>query len=215
MELALDLAPAAIDVPRIGWRKAAGEPGTLDASAVVPADGPIQITDFALTSRALSAEGSREARSSPFRIERLRLDPVRLGQSEGTVALRGDGALSLSLVADIDGRIAGHIAFSAVRIEDGSEHWYGLAPVAVAARDQGHGVGKALVRAGLTELERMGARGCVVLGDPGYYAQFGFRAQPTLLFPGVPAQYFQALAFAEAPMPGGRVRYHDSFYPDG
>ena len=138
------------------------------------------------------------------------------GHTENDIvdALRADGTLSLSLVADIDGRIAGHIAFSAVRIEDGSEDWYGLAPVAVAARDQGHGVGKALVRAGLTELERLGARGCVVLGDPGYYAQFGFRAHPTLLFPGVPAQYFQALALNGAALPAGRVRYHECFYPD-
>lgn len=129
-------------------------------------------------------------------------------------ALRADSALALSLVADIDGRVAGHIAFSAVRIEDGSAGWYGLGPVAVAARDQRHGVGKALVRAGLVELENLGAAGCVVLGDPGYYAQFGFRAQDTLIFEGVPAQYFQALALTDGPLPAGRVRYHDCFYPD-
>jgi hypothetical protein len=102
VKLALDLAPAAIDVPEIGWRKAAGEPGSLDASAVVPADGPIEITDFALASQALSAEGSLEARSSPFRIERLRLDRVRLGQSEGTVALRGAGTAGYEI--DVNAR---------------------------------------------------------------------------------------------------------------
>ncbi|MFC3550322.1 GNAT family N-acetyltransferase [Lysobacter cavernae] len=128
-------------------------------------------------------------------------------------ALRADDALSLSLVADIDGRIAGHIAFSAVRIEDGNPHWYGLAPLAVAPDDQRHGVGKALVRAGLIELERLGARGCVVLGDPGYYGRFGFRADSALVFEGVPPQYFQALALA-GERAAGRVRYHESFYPD-
>ncbi|MGH6905427.1 MAG: DUF3971 domain-containing protein, partial [Geminicoccaceae bacterium] len=48
VELALDLAPAAIDAPRIGWQKAAGEPATLDASMVIPAEGPIQVPKFLL-----------------------------------------------------------------------------------------------------------------------------------------------------------------------
>jgi predicted N-acetyltransferase YhbS len=56
----------------------------------------------------------------------------------------------------------------------------------------------------------MGASGCVVLGDPGYYGRFGFKAGDGLVFPGVPAEYFQALSFnykyahnilARAPLP--------------
>lgn len=88
--LALDLAQVAIDVPRIGWRKDAGEPGTLDASMVIPAEGPIQVTDFQIATPTLRAEGSLEAQTSPFRIEQLRLDRLRLGETDATVLLRRD-----------------------------------------------------------------------------------------------------------------------------
>ncbi|MGH6896483.1 MAG: AsmA-like C-terminal domain-containing protein [Geminicoccaceae bacterium] len=88
VELALDLAPVAIDAPRIGWHKAAGEPATLDLSAVIPPEGPIRVPQFRLASRTLRAEGSLEAHLAPFQIERLRLDRVRLGDSDATVVLR-------------------------------------------------------------------------------------------------------------------------------
>jgi Protein of unknown function/AsmA-like C-terminal region len=88
VELTLDLAPVAVEAPMIGWRKPAGEPGTLDAAVLVPADGPIQVTRFRLASGSLRAEGSLEAQAAPFRIERARLDRVRLGESDATVVLR-------------------------------------------------------------------------------------------------------------------------------
>ncbi|MFC3814685.1 GNAT family N-acetyltransferase [Lysobacter sp. GCM10012299] len=125
-------------------------------------------------------------------------------------ALRADGALSLSLVADIDGRVAGHVAFSPVRVGDGTERWYGLGPVSVAPRDQRNGVGGALIRAGLSELAERGALGCVVLGEPAYYQRFGFRNVPGLRFGDVPAEYFQALAFGDG-VATGEVTYHASF----
>lgn len=125
-------------------------------------------------------------------------------------ALRRDDALTLSLVADIDGRIAGVAVFSPVSIADGAPRWYGLGPVAVMPRDQRHGVGGALIRAGLAELADTGAAGCVVLGEPDYYGRFGFRADPRLRYADVPAPYFQALAFGDA-MPQGEVHYHASF----
>jgi putative acetyltransferase len=129
--------------------------------------------------------------------------------------LREAGALTLSLVADIDGRIAGCIAFSPITISslpggEGAVAWFGLGPVAVLPRDQRHGVGKALVRAGLTELERLRAAGCVVLGEPRYYQQFGFRAGSGLRLANVPAEYFMALALDGA-TPQGEVRYHPAF----
>ncbi|HEY5849543.1 MAG TPA: N-acetyltransferase [Lysobacter sp.] len=134
------------------------------------------------------------------------------GQTEQRIveALRADGALSLSLVADIDGRIAGHAAFSAVRVGDGAVGWYGLGPVAVAPGDQRNGVGSALIRAGLSELAERGARGCVVLGEPGYYQRFGFRHEPELRFGQVPPQYFQTLTFGDR-VAEGEVTYHASF----
>jgi uncharacterized protein YhdP len=90
VELALDLAPAAIDAPRIAWRKPEGEPATLDASMVIPAEGPIQVPKFLLVSETLRAEGSLEAHLAPFQLERLRLDRVRFGDSDATVVLRRD-----------------------------------------------------------------------------------------------------------------------------
>lgn len=125
-------------------------------------------------------------------------------------ALRDDGELTLNLVADIDGRIAGCVVFSPVAIK-GAKSWYGLGPVAVAPRDQRHGVGSALIRAGLAELADRGAAGCVVLGEPEYYARFGFRADGELRYADVLPQYFQSLAFNDAAPPKGEVRYHASF----
>ncbi len=56
-------------------------------------------------------------------------------------ALRAAGALTLSLVAEQDGRVVGHIAFSPVNFSDGTEGWYGLGPVSVAPEFQGQGDG--------------------------------------------------------------------------
>jgi uncharacterized protein YhdP len=87
-EIALDLTPAAIDVPRLRWRKAAGAPGALTAMATIPTDGPIQVSAFELTSDDLRAEGSLEAEIEPLRLVQLRLDEVRLGETRASIALR-------------------------------------------------------------------------------------------------------------------------------
>jgi uncharacterized protein YhdP len=89
-ELALDLTPTAIRVPELNWRKAGGEPAALTATATIPADGPIQVTEFALASPDLHAEGSFEAQLEPFRLAGLRLDQVRFGDTRAAVALRRD-----------------------------------------------------------------------------------------------------------------------------
>lgn len=125
-------------------------------------------------------------------------------------ALRAAGALILSLVAEVDGTVVGHVALSPVAISDGTPGWYGLGPVSVEPAFQQRGIGAALVREGLERLAARGAAGCVVLGDPGYYARFGFQAVPGLVYPGPPAEYFMALAFG-ASHPQGRVAYHAAF----
>lgn len=125
-------------------------------------------------------------------------------------ALRRAGQLSVSLVAEDAGQIVGHIAISPVRISDDSLGWYGLGPVSVAPGHQARGIGKRLVNEALAALRNMGASGCVVLGDPAYYGRFGFAAMPALVYPGVPAQHFQALLLAGA-MPCGTVSYHAAF----
>ena len=55
-----------------------------------------------------------------------------------------------------------------------------------------------------------GAAGCVLLGEPAFYGRFGFKAEPQLRLPGVPPEYFQALAFGPS-RPQGTVAYHAAF----
>ncbi len=133
-------------------------------------------------------------------------------QKEGEIvdALRAAKALTLSLVAEEDGRILGHVAFSPVQIGGEDKGWYGLGPVSVCPDRQGEGIGGKLIREGLAQLRSLGAKGCVLLGDPGYYGRFGFKADPRLKLPGVPPQYFQCLAFA-LDVPEGDVAYHSAF----
>lgn len=124
--------------------------------------------------------------------------------------LRRAGALSLSLVADKDGAIVGHVAASPITIDGRSDGWFGLGPVAVAPAHQRKGIGDRLIRDGLAQLIADGADGCVVLGDPAYYGRFGFEADDGLRYPGPPPEYFQAIAFGGR-MPTGTVAYHPAF----
>ncbi|MDK3163710.1 N-acetyltransferase [Aeromonas caviae] len=125
-------------------------------------------------------------------------------------ALRQAGALSLSLVAELEGQVVGHLCFSPVTISDGSPHWYGLGPISVSPALHGKGLGSRLMEAGLAELRGMSAAGCVVLGEPGFYGRFGFVPEPGLTLPGVPPEYFMTRSFGAA-MPSGEVRYHQAF----
>lgn len=125
-------------------------------------------------------------------------------------ALRDSGQLTVSLVAEEDGRVVGHVAVSPVTITSGSPGWYGLGPVSVVPEQQGKSIGTMLITRALAELRTSGAAGCVVLGEPGYYSRFGFKADPRLVLPGVPSEYFQAITFDGA-SPVGQVAYHASF----
>jgi putative acetyltransferase len=125
-------------------------------------------------------------------------------------SLRNADALSVSLVADDQGSIVGHVAVSPIFISDGSMGWYGLGPISVLPAAQGQGVGSLLMQEALSKLHELGAAGCVLLGDPAYYARFGFKPEPELVLPGVPEEYFQALSFG-AGVPSGVVTYHAAF----
>lgn len=124
--------------------------------------------------------------------------------------LRRAGALPISLVAAVDGRIVGHVAVSPVAISDGATGWLGLGPVAVMRSHQNRGIGYALVDEALRHLKQRGAAGCVVLGEPAYYGRFEFVVDPLLVLEGVPPGYFQALLLAGAPA-RGTVTYHPAF----
>lgn len=129
-------------------------------------------------------------------------------------ALRCAGALTVSVVAEVDGRVVGHIACSPVTISDGSTHWYGLGPVSVLPRVQRRGIGKALIREGLSRLKALGARGCCLVGHPQYYRKFGFENVAGLGVAGVPDEVFFARSF-DGIVPLGNVTFHDAFKADG
>lgn len=125
--------------------------------------------------------------------------------------LRQAGALSISLVAEVNGQVAGHIAFSPVKLFDGSKGWFGLGPVSVLPAFQGQGIGGALIRKGLDLLRDQAAAGCVVMGDPDLYRKFGFSNDAKLVFKDCAPQYFlvQLLSSAGA---SGMVTYDAAFY---
>jgi putative acetyltransferase len=125
-------------------------------------------------------------------------------------ALRSDAAWipALSLVAEQEGAVAGHLLISRVWPEDGGE-LLSLAPLSVLPAHQRQGVGAALMRAGL---ERAGATPIVVLGHPEYYPRFGFApaAEHGLTNPwGLHGDEW--MVRGEPPFPRGLVRYPAAF----
>jgi putative acetyltransferase len=129
-------------------------------------------------------------------------------------ALRSSQALSVSLVAEVDGRVVGHIAFSPVTVSDGTKDWYGLGPVSVHPNFQRKGIGMALIREGLSRLNNLKAKGCCLVGHPKYYRQFGFNNVKGLIHEGVPPEFFFVLSFG-GNIPQGHVMFHEGFKANG
>jgi putative acetyltransferase len=129
-------------------------------------------------------------------------------------ALRNAGVLSLSLVAEENGVIVGHVALSPVSISEGASGWYGLGPLSVAPERQRQGIGSRLVALALRRLKEKGASGCVLVGDSAFYARFGFGQEKSLVFPGVPPGVFLSIAFSR-PLPRGVVAFHEAFGAQG
>jgi putative acetyltransferase len=91
-------------------------------------------------------------------------------------ALRTQGAVIISLLAEEEGQPVGHILFSPVTVLPPSElKLAALAPMAVLPKYQGSGIGTALVRAGIEVCREQGCDGIVVLGHAHYYPRFGFK----------------------------------------
>lgn len=135
--------------------------------------------------------------------------------SEGTEpaivdALRAYGDLTLSLVAEADGEIVGHVAFSPAELSNGDGGWLALGPISVAPERQGRGVGRALVEAGTAALRDAGASGVVLLGDPELYGRLGFVRETPLHIEGPLAPYFQVMAFTDA-IPAAHVGFAPAF----
>jgi putative acetyltransferase len=129
-------------------------------------------------------------------------------------ALRAANVLTISLVAEVDGQVVGHVAFSPVAVSDGTKSWYGLGPVSVLPEHQRQGIGSALINEGLFSLRALDARGCALVGDPRYYERFEFRNSPGLVYEGVPQAFFLILPFG-GEIPRGIVVFHDAFLATG
>lgn len=128
-------------------------------------------------------------------------------------ALRNANALTISLVAELDGEVVGHIAFSPVTVSDKSPNWYGLGPISVLPEYQKQGIGKALVLKGLSMLKDLGGKGCALVGDPAYYERFGFKNIPDLIYEGIPQEFFLVLPF-DNKKAQGNVVFHEGFLAD-
>lgn len=125
-------------------------------------------------------------------------------------ALRAAGALTISLVAELDHRVIGHIAFSPATISDGTPGWYALGPVSVLPEYQRQGIGRALIWAGLGRLKSIGARGCCLVGHPEYYGKVGFIHPGGFSCEGVPQEFFFAISFDDQ-YPQATVTFHEGF----
>jgi putative acetyltransferase len=127
-------------------------------------------------------------------------------------ALRADNALTVSLVAVVNGDVVGHIAFSPMKINGLDCKWLTLGPIAVAPDHQRQGIGQRLVRAGLDAIRSLGAEGCVLVGDPAFYRRFGFENNPSgLRMEGVPPEVIMCLSMC-GQMPEGIVTHHPAFF---
>ena len=129
-------------------------------------------------------------------------------------ALRANNALTLSLIAEADGHVVGHVAFSPVTISDGTQNWYGLGPVSVLPEHQRKGIGKSLILEGISRLKDLNAKGCCLVGHPDYYRKLGFKNVAGLVHAGVPQEVFLAMSF-NGQIPRGSVNFHDGFKADG
>jgi putative acetyltransferase len=132
-------------------------------------------------------------------------------------ALRATGVELISLVAEEDGDIVGHILFSPVTITGvAGLRAMALAPMAAIPDRQRHGIGSALVHAGLEECRRRRVEAVFVIGHPEYYPRFGFTRASGF---GVSAEFdvpddaFMALELIDGAMRGqtGVVHFHEVF----
>lgn len=130
--------------------------------------------------------------------------------------LRGADRLTVSLVAETEGFVVGHVAFSPVTVaQPVVAPGIGLAPLAVLAEYRCRGIGSALVRAGIDACRAANFGWCVVLGEPEFYGRFGFRSAAAS---GLTDEYgggaaFQVLELRQGALPhgAGLVRYAEEF----
>jgi putative acetyltransferase len=138
----------------------------------------------------------------------LRVGFPRADEADLVRRLCVDGDMVLVLVAEDEeaGALAGMVAFSRMQVDAGGKEIaaVALAPVAVAARYRGQGVAEALIHAGVERLEAERVVLCFVLGEPAFYARFGFHADYAANFVSPYAgEHFMALPVQGGLMPCG------------
>ncbi|MFP3941021.1 MAG: GNAT family N-acetyltransferase [Thermoanaerobaculia bacterium] len=131
--------------------------------------------------------------------------------------LRREARPLVSLVAEHEGTVVGHILFTPVELPHHPElRLMALAPMAVAPAHQSRGIGSALVREGLERCRHLGTDAVIVLGHPDYYPRFGFipASRWGLRSPyDAPDEAFLALELCPGALDGksGVVEYHRAF----
>ncbi|HVG33609.1 MAG TPA: N-acetyltransferase [Pyrinomonadaceae bacterium] len=142
----------------------------------------------------------------------------RAGEADLVDALRRKAQPQISLVAEVDGRVVGHIFFSPVLIESEASKFtaLGLAPMAVLPEFQNQSIGSELVRRGLEACRSIGHDVVVVLGHPSYYPRFGFvtaKQKGLTCEYNVPDEAFMVAELKEGALAGRRgvVKYRPEF----
>lgn len=125
-------------------------------------------------------------------------------------ALRRSGDLTLSLVADEDGEIVGHVAFSPVTIDGVHTGWFGLGPISVRADRQRQGIGRALIARGLELLRERDAAGVALIGNPDIYGRVGFESDGLLAYGNLDRRLVQRLVLS-GPPPRGELKFAPGF----
>jgi putative acetyltransferase len=138
------------------------------------------------------------------------------GEAELVRMLDADGDVMVSLVAEEDGAIVGHVLFSRMDVEaDGRVITAaGLAPVSVVPGRQVQGIGDTLIRAGLAALRDQGVMMSFVLGHEAYYPRFGYSPDLAARFvsPFAGPHFMAMMLDSGAAWPqGGRADYAPAF----
>ena len=148
-----------------------------------------------------------------YELTRIAFEPMFF--SDGSEAplvtqLREDGDLIISLVAEKEGEIVGHIAFSPATIYGCHDGWYGLGPVSVHPDVQRQGIARTLVETGLKILKDSGSNGCVLTGNPDIYTRLGFQSDGNLSYGSLDRQFILWTVFS-GPTPRGEIKFAPAF----
>ena len=125
--------------------------------------------------------------------------------------LRKSGSLSLSLVALDEGELIGQVSFSPAILSSGAGPWFALGPISVTPARHGEGIGSQLIKAGLSEISKRGALGCILTGNPAYYRRFGFALSPDNCPAKEPKEFFMVKLLGDE-KPQGEFSFDAGFY---